>query len=104
VITSKGDDPWVVFAIYGDGDQRFACDRVITERREGRAVKERFMALFYLFYGIFVVVRGDRDVSYKKSTYSTFICDQRLRTAVNNLEARPEWINCKRHVVSSVKS
>jgi hypothetical protein len=66
VITSKGDDPRVVFAICGDGNQRFTCDRVIAEWGEGRTVKEGLMALFYLFYSMVIVVRGDRDVSYKK--------------------------------------
>jgi hypothetical protein len=64
VVTSKGDNPWVVLSVKRDRMQRFACDGIVTERRVSSAMKERLVALFYLIDGIMVVVRGDGDVSY----------------------------------------
>jgi hypothetical protein len=63
MVTPKGDNPWVVFAVKRDRIQRLACYRVVTQRREGRALKEGLVAVFYLFDGILIVIGGDRNVS-----------------------------------------
>jgi hypothetical protein len=65
VVTSKSDDSRVILAIKRDRDQRLACDGVVAQRGEGWALKERFMAMFYLLDGMLIVIRGDRNVSYK---------------------------------------
>jgi hypothetical protein len=64
VVTSKGDDPRVILAIKRDWDKRLACDRVVTQRRKGRSLKEGLVAIFYLLNGMLIVVWGDRNVSY----------------------------------------
>lgn len=86
MITAKGDDSRVVFSISGNGNERFAGQRVITERRESGPVEERLVAILDLLNGIFVVVGRDGDVA-----------------AVDDLDARPKRVDIEGDVVASIQ-
>lgn len=85
MITAKCDDPWVVFAISGNGNERFARQRIITERRERWPVEELLVAVLDLLDGNFVVVGRDGNV-----------------TAVDEPDARQKRVHFKGDVVASV--
>lgn len=86
MVTAKRDDPWVVLAINGNGNERFARQRIITERRERWSVEELLVAVLDLLDGKFVVVRRDGDI-----------------TAVNDLDARQERVDLEGNVVASIQ-
>ena len=85
MVTAKRDDPWVMFAVGGYGDERFARQRVISERGERSPVQEFLVAVLDLLDGKLVVVWRDGDV-----------------TAVDEPEARKERVDFERDVVASV--
>jgi len=85
MITAKSDDPWVVFTVGGNGDERFTRRQVISERRERRSVQELLVAVLDLLDSKFVVVGGDGDV-----------------TAVDDLETGQERVDFERDVVASI--
>ena len=63
MVSAEGDDTRVMFAIGRDGNKRCARYRVISERRERRAMEKLLVTVFNLFDGEFVVVRGDGDIA-----------------------------------------
>lgn len=85
MVTAKRDDPWVMFAVGGNGNERFTRQRVITERGERRPVQELLVAVLDLLDGKFIVVRRDGDI-----------------TAVDELEATKERVDFERDVVASI--
>jgi hypothetical protein len=85
MVTAKRDDPWVMFAVDGNGNERFTRQRVITERGERRPVQEFLVAVLDLLDGKLIVVRRDGDV-----------------TAVDQLEASKERVDFERDVVASI--
>ena len=85
MVTAKRDDPWVMFAVGGNGNERFTRQRVITKRGERRPVQELLVAVLDLLDGKFIVVRRDGDI-----------------TAVDELEATKERVDFERDVVASI--
>lgn len=85
MVTAERDDPWVMFAVGGNGNERFTRQRVITERGERRPVQELLVAVLDLLDGKFIVVRRDGDI-----------------TAVDELEATKERVDFERDVVASI--
>ena len=87
MIAAKRDDPWVMFAVSGNGNERFARQRVITERRECWPVEEFLVTVLDLSNGKLVVIRSDGDI-----------------TAVDDLEASHKRVDFEGDVVASVQS
>ena len=85
MVTAERDDPWVMFAVGGNGNERFTRQRVITERGERRPVQELLVAVLDLLDGKFIVVRRDGDI-----------------TAVDEPEATKERVDFERDVVASI--
>ena len=85
MVTAQRDDPRVMFPIGGNRNERFARQRVITERGERSPVQELLVAFLDLLDGKLVVVWRDGDV-----------------TAVDEPEARKERVDFERDVVASV--
>lgn len=86
MVAAKRDDPRMVFSISGDGNERFARQRIITERRERAPMEELLVAIFDLLDGKFVVVGRDGDI-----------------TAVDQLDARQKRVDVEGDVVASIQ-
>ena len=87
VVATKRNDTRVVLAVGGKRDERLATECIITERREGRAMKEFLMAIFDLLDGEVVIVRGDGNIA-----------------AVDYFETREEGVHLKGYIVAAVQS
>ena len=87
VVPAESDDTRVVLAIRRERNKRLASEGVVAERREGRTVEERLVAVLDLLDGVLVVVRSDGNV-----------------TAVDDLEAREEGVDLEGDVVAAVES
>jgi len=85
MVTAKCDDSWVVFAVGGNGNERFARQRVISERGKRRPMQELLVAVLDLLDSKFVVVGRDGDVA-----------------AIDELEVRMERVDFERDVVASI--
>ena len=83
VVTIKCDNPWVMFSVGGNGNERFARQRIITERGECMPVQEFFVAILDRLDCKSDVVGHDGDVM-----------------AVDKLEARMERVGPERDVVA----
>ena len=87
MIAAKRDDPCVMLAVSGNGNEWFTRQRVITERRECWPVKEFLVTVLDLSNGKLVFIRSDGDI-----------------TAVNDLEASQKGVDSEGDVVASVQS
>ena len=63
VVTSKGDNARMMFAVRRDRHQRLSGRRVVPESREGSAVKELLVTVLDLFDGKLVIVRRHRYIT-----------------------------------------
>ena len=63
------------------------------------------MAMFYLLDGMLIVIRSDRNVSYKSINIKRHfsIAQLDLLTTVNNFKARLKGVDCKGYVISPIK-
>ena len=87
MVTAQSDNARVRPAVKREGLQRLTGDRVITERRERRAVQEGLVTIFDLLNGILVVVWRNGDIP-----------------TVDYLEARQERVDRQGDVVAAVES
>ena len=87
MVTTKGDDPWMMFAIGGNGNERFARQRIITKRGERGPVEELLVAVFDLLDSKPVVIGCDGDI-----------------TTVDDLETGEERVDIEGNVVAAIQS
>jgi hypothetical protein len=55
VVTTESNDTWVVLAVLRERDERFACHRVVPERRMRGAVKQTLVPFLDLVDGVRIV-------------------------------------------------
>lgn len=86
MVATKRDDPWMMLAVGRNGNERFARQRVITERRERWSMEEFLVAVLDLLDGKLIVIGCDGDI-----------------TAVDDLEAGQKGVDFEGNIVAAIQ-